>query len=41
MAPIVYTAEGKHVAKLLWKETMDEFSFEGVEEVIGSFKGYL
>ncbi|KAI1277675.1 hypothetical protein F5Y07DRAFT_362560 [Xylaria sp. FL0933] len=34
MAPIVYTAEGKQMAQRLWKETMSELSFAGVEDII-------
>ncbi|KAI0486794.1 hypothetical protein F4859DRAFT_466938 [Xylaria cf. heliscus] len=34
MAPIVYTAEGERMAQSLWKETMSELSFAGVEDVI-------
>ncbi|KAI0976121.1 NAD(P)-binding protein [Xylaria arbuscula] len=34
MAPIVYTAEGRQMAQRLWKETMSELSFAGVEDVI-------
>ncbi|KAK0615715.1 hypothetical protein B0T17DRAFT_352521 [Bombardia bombarda] len=34
MAPIVYTSEGKEVAARLWKETMKELSFAGVEEIV-------
>ncbi|KAF2970975.1 hypothetical protein GQX73_g2537 [Xylaria multiplex] len=33
-APAVYTAEGKQMAQRLWKETMSELSFAGVEDVI-------
>ncbi len=33
-APIVYTAEGRQMAQRLWKETMSELSFAGVEDVI-------
>ncbi|KAI0379648.1 hypothetical protein F5Y04DRAFT_290239 [Hypomontagnella monticulosa] len=38
MAPIVYTTEGEYVTKLLWKETMNEFSFAGVEEAVRSMR---
>ncbi|KAI0805303.1 hypothetical protein GGR55DRAFT_681212 [Xylaria sp. FL0064] len=34
LAPIVYTAEGKQMAQRLWKETMSELSFAGVEDII-------
>lgn len=34
MAPIVYKPEGQRIAKLLWEETLDEFSFAGVRDVI-------
>ncbi|KAI0006453.1 hypothetical protein F4779DRAFT_21157 [Xylariaceae sp. FL0662B] len=37
MAPIIYKPEGEEIAKLLWKETMDELSFAGVEDIIGQF----
>ncbi|TRX88704.1 hypothetical protein FHL15_010376 [Xylaria flabelliformis] len=34
MAPVVYTADGERMAQSLWKETMGELSFAGVEDVI-------
>ncbi|KAI0460521.1 hypothetical protein F5B21DRAFT_452179 [Xylaria acuta] len=34
MAPIVYTVEGGRMGQSLWKETMSELSFAGVEDVI-------
>ncbi|KAM3426432.1 hypothetical protein NHJ13734_009461 [Beauveria thailandica] len=34
MAPIIYTEEGKQVSAQLWKETMAEFAFANVEQVI-------
>ncbi|EGX92323.1 short-chain dehydrogenase, putative [Cordyceps militaris CM01] len=34
MAPIIYTEEGKKVSAQLWKETMAEFAFANVEQVI-------
>lgn len=34
MAPIVYTAEGKRLRELLWKETLEEFSFAGVDDIL-------
>ncbi|KAI1421684.1 hypothetical protein F5Y12DRAFT_766464 [Xylaria sp. FL1777] len=34
LAPVVYTAEGRQMAQRLWKETMSELSFAGVEDVI-------
>ncbi|KAI0006671.1 hypothetical protein F4779DRAFT_551193 [Xylariaceae sp. FL0662B] len=34
MAPIVYSAEGEHLRHLLWKETLEEFSFAGVEDIL-------
>jgi hypothetical protein len=30
----VYTSEGEQLAKRVWKETMDELSFAGVEKII-------
>ncbi|KAI1172186.1 NAD(P)-binding protein [Nemania sp. FL0916] len=33
-APIVYTPEGRQMAEKLWKETMSELSFAGVEDVV-------
>ncbi|KAI0526425.1 retinol dehydrogenase 12 [Xylaria bambusicola] len=34
LAPIVYTPEGGQMAQRLWKETMSELSFAGVEDII-------
>lgn len=34
MAPIVYTAEGREISERLWKETMAELSFAGVENIL-------
>lgn len=34
MAPMLYTEEGKRISEQLWKETMAEFAFARVEEVI-------
>ncbi|KAH8698920.1 hypothetical protein BGW36DRAFT_396553 [Talaromyces proteolyticus] len=34
MAPILYTEEGKSISKRLWKETMAEFSFAKVENIL-------
>ncbi|KAL4949981.1 hypothetical protein BDW69DRAFT_197642 [Aspergillus filifer] len=34
MAPFVYTAEGEKVAGRLWRETMDELAFAGVEDIL-------
>jgi hypothetical protein len=34
MAPILYTEEGKKISAQLWKETMAEFVFANVEQVI-------
>ncbi|CAG9944897.1 unnamed protein product [Clonostachys rosea f. rosea IK726] len=31
---LVYTSEGEQLAKRVWKETMDELSFAGVEKII-------
>ena len=31
---IMYTPEGEKVAPRLWKETMQELSFAGVEQII-------
>lgn len=38
-APVVYTPEGTQMAQRLWKETMSELSFAGVEDVIEAFGG--
>ncbi|KAH6691313.1 putative short-chain dehydrogenase [Plectosphaerella plurivora] len=34
MAPILYTEEGKRISDQLWRETMTEFAFAGVEDII-------
>ncbi|KAI0103465.1 NAD(P)-binding protein [Daldinia grandis] len=34
MAPIVYTPKGERLRNLLWKETLQEFSFAGVEDIL-------
>ncbi|KAI1075565.1 hypothetical protein F5B20DRAFT_379308 [Whalleya microplaca] len=34
MAPIIYKPEGEEIAKIIWKETMDELSFAGVSDII-------
>ncbi|KAL7624841.1 hypothetical protein AAE478_004055 [Parahypoxylon ruwenzoriense] len=34
MSPLVYTDQGKQIAKLLWQETMDELAFAGVGDII-------
>lgn len=34
MAPFVYSDEAKVVSQRLWKETMDELSFAGVDRVL-------
>ncbi|KAL4940695.1 hypothetical protein BDV06DRAFT_17251 [Aspergillus oleicola] len=34
MAPFVYKPEGEKVAKRLWRETMDELAFAGVEDIL-------
>ncbi|KAI1499772.1 hypothetical protein F5X99DRAFT_388569 [Biscogniauxia marginata] len=39
MAPIVYTAQGERIAKLLWQETMDELEFAHVSEIVQSLSG--
>ncbi|CEJ87166.1 hypothetical protein VHEMI04325 [[Torrubiella] hemipterigena] len=36
MAPILYTEEGKRIAEQLWKETMMEFAFAIVEQLIAT-----
>ena len=30
----MYTAEGEQIAKKVWKNTMNELSFAGVEQII-------
>lgn len=37
MAPIVYKTEGQKIAKQLYEETLDEFEFAGVKEIIAEF----
>ncbi|PFH62261.1 hypothetical protein XA68_14392 [Ophiocordyceps unilateralis] len=37
MAPLVYKAEGNHLSKQLWDETMDELSFAHVRTLIEGF----
>ncbi|KAI1474239.1 NAD(P)-binding protein [Daldinia eschscholtzii] len=39
MAPIVYTPKGKRLAATLWKETLQEFSFAGVENILKEVNG--
>ncbi|KAI9929382.1 hypothetical protein MW887_000851 [Aspergillus wentii] len=34
MAPVIYTPEGKQISDLLWKETMAELDFAGVEQTL-------
>jgi len=34
MAPIIYKPDGQRLSKLLWEETMEEFSFAGVREIM-------
>lgn len=34
MAPIVYSSEGDHLRSVLWRETLEEFSFAGVEDIL-------
>lgn len=34
MAPIIYTEEGKKISAQLWKETMAEFAFANMEQII-------
>ncbi|KAI1080969.1 NAD(P)-binding protein [Whalleya microplaca] len=36
MAPFVYSEEGKQVTQQLWKETMEELSFAGAQEIVAS-----
>jgi hypothetical protein len=38
MAPLVYKAEGKKIAKVLWDETMNELAFANIAEVIEQLK---
>lgn len=32
----MYTAEGKRIMDQIWKETMSELEFAGVQEILGS-----
>ena len=34
MAPIVYKPEGQRIANSLFEETLDEFSFAGVKDIV-------
>jgi hypothetical protein len=34
LPPLMYTPEGEEVAKKVWKETMQELSFAGVEKIV-------
>ncbi|KAJ2955933.1 hypothetical protein NQ176_g11356 [Zarea fungicola] len=34
MAPIIYTKEGDRISAQLWRETMSEFAFANVEQII-------
>ncbi|KAJ8130522.1 hypothetical protein O1611_g3106 [Lasiodiplodia mahajangana] len=34
MAPLIYTDKGEKIAELLWRETMDEFSFVHLEDTV-------
>jgi hypothetical protein len=36
-APLLYTAEGGHIAQWLWRETMLQLSFVGVEDTVKPF----
>ena len=40
MAPIVYKPEGQRIAKLLFQETLDEFSFAGAKEIVARLSKY-
>jgi hypothetical protein len=37
-AAMLHTAEGKQVMERLWEETLEEFSFAGVREILNSMK---
>jgi hypothetical protein len=37
-AAFVYTPEGEAIREQLWKETMAEFEFAGVQEILDSMK---
>jgi hypothetical protein len=39
MATLVYTDEGKQIAKKLWDETMRELAFAKVDEIIKQVRG--
>ncbi|KAK1774374.1 hypothetical protein QBC45DRAFT_397120 [Copromyces sp. CBS 386.78] len=34
LAPMIYTEEGRKIAKQLWEETLSEFEFAGVREIL-------
>lgn len=36
MAPIIYTGEGEAISAGLWKETMEEFKFANVDNIVNS-----
>lgn len=38
MAPIIYTEEGGRISGQLWAETMAEFAFAHVENIINSIR---
>ncbi|KAK7210860.1 hypothetical protein V2G26_018038 [Clonostachys chloroleuca] len=38
MAPLVYTSSGEKVAERLWKETMEEFKFANVQDILAGLK---
>lgn len=37
-APLLYTAEGEEIIERLWQETLDEFAFADVRDVLQSMK---
>lgn len=37
MATIVYKTEGRDIAKRLYEETLDEFAFAGVKDIMNKF----
>ncbi|TFB01912.1 Short chain dehydrogenase [Trichoderma ghanense] len=39
MAPLVYTTEGHKIAERLWRETLDEFAFAKVTDIVRSLGG--
>ncbi|KAH9887170.1 NAD(P)-binding protein [Xylariomycetidae sp. FL2044] len=41
MAPIIYTPEGERIRALLWKETLAEFSFANVTDILAEIKEAL